>query len=130
MEFLNWDGVGHHIARVRKLRRWTQKELADKLNVHTSMITRWEKGQIQPKESQVAQIARALDVKQDEFFSPRADLSPMSSSSDPELAVLLGQIASLDEGDRQALKAVIQAMVVKSRVREAMGSAQLTKQAV
>lgn len=128
MDFHNWDLVGSNISRVRKLRRWTQKEVADRLDIHTSMITRWEKGQIHPKETQVAQIARALEVKSEELFLPLSEPIPSRSSAaggDSDLSTLLEQVSSLDDSDKQALKAVIQAMVIKSRVCDAMGTAHL-----
>ncbi len=124
MEFTDWDALGGNLARVRKLRRWTQKELADKVNVHSSMITRWEKGQIHPKESQVSQLAEALQVSQDELFASRGaapSKKKPSASVDHELGQLLEQVPSLDPADREALKAVIQAMLIKNRVRDAVG---------
>ena len=131
MEIKDWDAVGHHIARVRKLRRWTQKELADKLNVNASMVSRWEKGQIYPKEAQIEQIAEALKVKTDELNLPKsASVAPLvSMGKDLELLALLEQISALDEGDKQALKAVVQAMIIKSHVRDAMGAAHLAGRA-
>lgn len=128
MEFLDWASLGGNLTRVRKLRRWTQKELADRLSVHTSMVTRWEKGQIRPKETQVQQIAEALEVSTAELLAPL----PAGSASEapvpavePELAELLRQVSFLDKSDRQAVKAVIEAMVVKNRIRDVVGSSRL-----
>lgn len=125
MEFIDWDALGGNITRVRKLRRWTQKDLADKVNVHSSMITRWEKSQIYPKESQVSLLAQALEVSPEELFSAQAappGKHKPSAGVDQELGRLLEQVPSLDPADREALKAVIQAMLVKSRVRDAVGA--------
>ena len=125
MELIDWDALGGNIARIRKLRRWTQKDLADKVNVHSSMITRWEKSQIYPKESQVSLLAQALEVSKEELFSAQAvppGRSKPSAGVDQELGRLLEQVPSLDPADREALKAVIQAMLVKSRVRDAVGA--------
>lgn len=126
MDFIDWDALGGNIARFRKLRRWTQKELADKLSVHSSMITRWEKGQIRPKESQIVLIAQALQISQSDLLLSDKAPSPKKTFSatvtDQELASLLEQVVTLDPVDRDALKAVIQAMLVKSRVRDAVGA--------
>lgn len=128
MEFLDWESLGGNLTRIRKLRRWTQKELADRLSVHTSMVTRWEKGQIRPKEAQVQQIAEALEVSTADLLAPlpagSASESPVPAV-EPELAELLRQVSFLDKSDRQAVKAVIEAMVVKNRIRDVVGSSRL-----
>lgn len=106
------------------MRRLTQKELADHLNVHSSMVTRWQQGQIHPKHSQILEIAKALSVPHEELLNSRIVASTrgtrVSVDGDPELSELLEQLSSLDGSDRQALKAVIQAMVMKNRVRDAV----------
>ncbi len=126
MEIVDWDALGSNIARLRKLRRWTQKELADKISVHSSMITRWEKGQIHPKDSQVLLIAEALQVSRAELLaahtSPAGTKKKSFHGVDQELDQLLEQVPSLEPTDREALKAVIQAMLIKSRVRDAVGA--------
>jgi len=127
MDFINWDVLCHNIAKFRKLRRWTQKDLADKLSVHPTMITRWEKGQIHPKEAQVKLIAQALQITEEDLLSavaskPTARKGFSRQTLDPELSQLLEQVATLDQVDREALKAVINAMLIKNRVRDAVGA--------
>ena len=106
------------------MRRLTQKELAEHLNAHSSMVTRSERGQIHRKHSQVLEIAKALSVPHEELLNSRVVVATrgtrISVNGEPELPELFEQLSSLDVSDRQALKAVIQAMVMKNRVRDAV----------
>jgi transcriptional regulator with XRE-family HTH domain len=56
------DGVGARIARLRKLRHFTQVGLAAQARVSQGMISQVERGRKQPSPAVVAAIARALSV--------------------------------------------------------------------
>ena len=46
----------------------------------------------------------------------------LKTVDDPDFIKLFGQLHKLSEGDRLALKAVIEAMLTRARVHEAIGS--------
>ena len=58
----NWK-LARTIQKIRKGRQITQEELADRLNVSQSWLTRIETGREIPNLKRLQQIARALDVK-------------------------------------------------------------------
>ncbi len=54
--------VGEIIAINRRIRGWTQKELAAILGVSHAAVSRWENGNRHPEPRRVAPLAMALGV--------------------------------------------------------------------
>jgi transcriptional regulator with XRE-family HTH domain len=117
--------LGRKISQLRKLKDLTQGELAERLNIHQSMITRWERDQVQPKSSTLERLAKALDTSVEELFSGSEGVpskkTSLRSLDNRRLAELLGQIHELDPVDQEALTAVLDAMLTKSRIRSMVG---------
>ena len=59
------------IAEIRKDKGLTQKELAERLNVPQSSISRWEQGKHLPTLEQFIEIAKALETTLDELIGRR-----------------------------------------------------------
>lgn len=63
--------VPARLEEVRAARRIkTQKELAERLNVATSTVSRWQKGEIAPDAEALTTLASALDVRREFFLRP------------------------------------------------------------
>ena len=69
------------IKTLRKEANLTQKELADKLGIDDSNISKWERGKTLPDISIFPQIAAVLNVKCDELLHPAETLQKMNKSS-------------------------------------------------
>lgn len=54
--------VGENIKRIRKEKGFKQKDLAEALRVSDVMISQWENGSRNPKQSTLIKIAKVLDV--------------------------------------------------------------------
>lgn len=54
--------TGQHIRRLRRERRWSQREFADQVGTAQAVISRIESGKMQPGAGMVARIAFALGV--------------------------------------------------------------------
>ena len=68
--------VGGNISARRKLLRYTQAELAEKLNMGPDSLSRIEKGVVAPRFQRMAEIAAALDCSIADLFG--TDKSPLS----------------------------------------------------
>ena len=60
--------VGSRIRFYRRLRDVSQRELALRLRMAASQLSRYERGYTQPRLSVLARIARALGVPVSDFF--------------------------------------------------------------
>ena len=59
------NNIGNFIAQKRKELGFTQKELADRLNISFQAISKWEKGNGTPDISLLPQIAGILNTSVD-----------------------------------------------------------------
>lgn len=57
--------IGERIGELRKRAGYTQKELAEKLNVTVQMVSKWETGVTVPDVYMVSEIADAFGVSTD-----------------------------------------------------------------
>ena len=118
--------LGRKVAQLRKLKDLTQGDLAERLNIHQSMVTRWERDQVQPKSSTLERLAEALETTVEELFvgvgaEPSVKKTTIRGLENRHLAELLGQVHELDPSDQEALTAVLDAMLTKRRIRDMVG---------
>ena len=77
--------IGDNIRKWRKNRSLTQDQLAEKIDVQGSNISRWEKGHALPNPTNLEVIAKALEVP----------VSELIGDNDPEISLFLGLPESL-----------------------------------
>lgn len=54
--------LGKAIAEFRKKQSWNQAELAKRLEVHPSYVTRWETDKVRPRMKMLERLADVLEV--------------------------------------------------------------------
>lgn len=62
------ETIGKNVKRLRGERKWTQEELAERLNVSAQAISKWENGNGLPDISQVVPLANVFGVSTDVLF--------------------------------------------------------------
>jgi transcriptional regulator with XRE-family HTH domain len=104
--------------RIRKLRRdldLTQAELGERAGIDPRNLTRYENDKLRPSVPVLQRIASALSVAVDDLVeSERPAETPLR---DPELLHQLQAIEQMEPADRDALKRVIQAMILKTQIQ-------------
>lgn len=55
--------VSENLIKLRKQKKWTQLEFAEKLNYSNKAVSRWEKGEVLPDVETLAQIADIYDIE-------------------------------------------------------------------
>jgi Zn-dependent peptidase ImmA (M78 family) len=63
--------VGERIKHARLMRRMSQRDLASRLNLSATAISKYEQGLVVPNSSSLLQLAHALDVGVEFFVRPR-----------------------------------------------------------
>ncbi|WP_239694016.1 helix-turn-helix domain-containing protein [Bacillus cereus] len=61
-EILENFSIGPQIKLLRKERKWTQQQLAKKLNVSSQVISNWERGYTIPTAKDIKKLATELNV--------------------------------------------------------------------
>lgn len=108
--------IGAKIVHYRKLHRWTQSELAQKLGVDASHISRWENDKVRPHSGTLKSLAEALSVSLGELVG-ETEPPPLVSDNSVQF---LNAIERLDEEDRRVVKHIIDALLTKKRIQVAL----------
>lgn len=110
--------LGQKIRNLRKAKNLSQQELAEKIGITKTQISRWEKGHVQPRQSNLRDLAELFGVSDEDF----QDLTPPGAlelmQDDPELLEMLSQVSSLKKEHRKALKHVLQSMITCQRLQD------------
>jgi transcriptional regulator with XRE-family HTH domain len=106
--------------RIRKLRRdkgWTQRQLEEKAGIENRNLTRYESDKVRPRLGSLKMLAQALEVSVDELTA-EDDERPDQQFQDKELLNHFLAVEKMDARDRDAIKCLLQAMIVKNRLKE------------
>ena len=113
--------LGIKIKRRRKAMKLSQGELADRVGINATHLSRLETGKYLPSVDVLKKVADVLDVSADYLLSDD-DLEPADVTiCNKTLAERLRLLDSLDEADQVALVHVIDSMLTKHRLRQFLG---------
>lgn len=103
--------LGSRLKQLRKQKRWTQKELAGKVEVRFQQLNKYESGLNIPPAEMLVKLADALGTSIDYLLTgnPIED-SPLASS---RLFQRFKLLEDLSPSDREAIITLIDAMIAK-----------------
>lgn len=114
--------IGEKIARLRREREWTQKELASRAGITQNQVSRIEKGKTQPRRSTIETVAEALEVDPEDLeHSPvfeEDNAIVKMAKEDPDLASLFAQISLLSPKQKEAIRVTLRSMISYQKVRQ------------
>ncbi len=96
--------IGKNIKKIRKARKWTQAQLAEKVGIEPVSIARIETGLNFPKEENLIAIAKTLDVDVSDLFVDRA---PDKKST---IKYIQTAINTLDKRDLEIISNIVKTM--------------------
>lgn len=98
--------IGKRIAELRKERGYTQKELAEKMNIPWTLISDYERGKLRLHDKVMPKFATALEVSADEILGlaalPRREAKPSL-----RIVRRLKRIEALPQSKQKALLQII-----------------------
>jgi len=111
---------GRNLSRFRKEKGLTQEELVKQSGVAISQIRRYEADKSSPTLDVVARLARALGVSLDELAFDKTTGVAASKLMDRELLEQFEMVSALEEDERQAVKRILEGVIVKHQVEKMM----------
>jgi len=111
---------GERLAEARRKSALTQADLADKAGIHISHVQRIEAGTSQPTVDVLKRLAEALNVSLDLLVFERPSEAAAQRLADSELIEHFAAVEHFSDDDKQAVKKIIAAMIVKQRVEAAV----------
>jgi transcriptional regulator with XRE-family HTH domain len=109
-----------NLATFRKEKGLTQEDLVKRSGVAISQIRRYEADKSSPTLDVVTRLARALGVSLDELVFDKATGVAAGKIMDRELLEQFEMVSALDEEERQAVKRILEGVIVKHQVEKMM----------
>jgi len=109
---------GSRVKEMRKNRHWTQKELANRVDVRFQLLNKYEGGQHIPPADTLIRLAKALDTTVDYLLTgdPIKD-EPLANAN---LYRRFQTLEALNDEDRNTVISVIDAIIAKRQVENAI----------
>ncbi|HFK1685314.1 transcriptional regulator [Bacillus anthracis] len=90
------------IKELRKERKWSQKELGEKVDVSESFVSKVESGKKQPSREVTAKIAEVFNVTTD-FLLGRSDEEDLHEMLDVKFKEMKERLSNLPESQREMI---------------------------
>lgn len=111
--------LSEKIKLLRKKRGLSQQELADKIGIHITHVSRIENGHYQPSLEVIKKLMDVFEVSADYLLNDDTD-SYEIRIKDKSLTERIKLIDTLEKKDRDALSQVIDSMLTKQRMRKVL----------
>lgn len=105
---------GKRLAEMRKKRGLTQQQLCELVGVHVTQLRNYEGDRSQPTLEVIRKLTLALDVTADELVFDAAERMPLVT--DKELIKQWEKLEDLPEEDRQALKVLVEGLLMRRQI--------------
>ena len=109
--------IGNRIARLRKAKRWSQTDLANKIDASREAIGKYERNEAVPSVEIAKKIADAFNVTLDYLVG-----EGISAHFDKQTVKRLEQISNLPEDEQKTMIKVIDALLRDFTTRQAYAS--------
>ena len=109
---------GKRIKKLRKQKKWTQKELAAKIDVRFTQLNKYECGLHIPPVEKLIQLAEIFDTTVDFLLTGnRSEEQPLHNL---RLLKRFRELEQFDSDDQETVIKLIDAMIVKQKVEGAL----------
>ena len=110
------------LSKLRNERGLTQQEMAKLIGVGIAQMRRYEKGKSSPTLEIIKNIARSLGISADELIFDEGERVAAAKILDRKLLEQFEVISTLHSHDKDAIKTILESVIIKSRLEEVMPS--------
>ena len=110
--------LGDRIAELRKAKGWNQTELAKKIGVSYTQMSRYEISGVQPPANTLKKLADVFDTIVDYLVSGDKDEKVKASLKDAELLQQFKAVEQFADDDKNVVKKLIDAFIVKKQLQQ------------
>ena len=108
------------LSTMRKQKGFTQEEMAKKAGVGIAQLRRYEGGKSSPTLEVIKNIAISLGVTTDDLIFDEGEGAVPGKVLDRKLLEHFELISKMNPRDKEALKTILESMILKSRLDEIM----------
>lgn len=106
------------IKALRKEKGWSQKDLAEKLEVHPVNMTKLEQGQNFPSVDTLIRLSDVFNVSIDYLLSDEVMQKDSAILKDKELLEAFATIERMDEHTKEIVKELLDAFIAKQQIAD------------
>jgi transcriptional regulator with XRE-family HTH domain len=114
----NLDKFAERLKESRKSKGLSQGELAEKAGFHLQHISRYERGITLPSADALKKLSAALEVSTEYLIDSEQSSFSVIQKSDPEMTKRLLAIESLPAEDKETVKKLLDAFLIRQRVQD------------
>lgn len=104
------------VTKLRNQKNITQRELSRQTGIHYTMLNKYEHGQGEPSADNIRILAKYFGVSTDYLLFDESDSVASSKIIDPELLEQFKRISRLNDDTKDAVKCILDAVIVKSEI--------------
>lgn len=108
--------IGERIKKLRIQKSLSQLDLAKKINVDNQQVCKYEHGKILPAAETLIKLSKALGVTIDYILLGELKGEAANRLHDKKLLELFTDSEHLPENDKNIIKGVVSALIVKNKV--------------
>jgi transcriptional regulator with XRE-family HTH domain len=108
-------GFADRLAKIRKERKLGFNELAKMIDIHSTQLRRYEKGESQPTLDVLRKLAIALNVPGDMLLFDEDERQPPT-----DFLMQFEALAQLTPEDKKAVRAMIDGMLIRHQAKRLM----------
>ncbi len=105
--------ISKRLKHLREQKEWSQRELAEKLEVELHRISKYERGIISPTADMLVKLADVFEVSVDSLLRGQKTISE-TTIINPTLHQKIQQLEVLSSKDQKLLAAIIDAFIDRS----------------
>lgn len=109
---------GDNLKRIRTEKSLSQGELAEKLGMHASHISRYENKQTAPSIEVLRKMSDTLQVSTDELIYGPKDARSRSTIKDTDLLRMFGKVQELDKQQLSCVKSLLGAYIFQEEAKK------------
>jgi len=110
------------LKQARNTKGISQSKLADKVGVHVTNISRYERGENKPTSQVLTRLASALQVSTDFLMSGSTDDRAKAAISDEELLEQFRKVEMLSNDKKYLVKEFLDAFLMKAELQQKLAS--------
>ena len=110
--------LGDRITELRKAKGWSQGELAKKIRLSYTQMSRYEIKGVQPPANTLKKLADILDTTVDYLISGDKDEKAKASLKDAELLQQFKAVEQFTDDDKTVIKKLIDAFITKKQLQQ------------
>jgi transcriptional regulator with XRE-family HTH domain len=107
------ESIGQRMARIRKERGYTQREVAERIGLIPALVSDYEKDKLRLNSDMILRFSQVLEVTTDELLQPQSGKKTVRKASRKVLR-RLEQIEGLPQRKQDALLTTIDAFLNSS----------------